>query len=114
DAAQSLGMLLRLLGVEVQMAFSGPQALELLATYKPNLVLLDIGMPVMDGYEVARRIRQQPEHQDLTLIALTGWAQEEDRRRTQSAGFDYHLIKPADINALQTMLLSLEASPQGR
>ena len=62
----------------------------------------------MDGYEVARRIRRQHEYQDLTLIALTGWGQDEDRRKSQAAGFDYHLIKPADLVMLQTLLVSLE------
>lgn len=114
DAAESLGMLLKLLGADVRVAYSGPDALEAIVTYKPAVVLLDIGMPGMDGHEVARRIRQQPECQDVTLIALTGWGQEDDRRRSQSAGFDYHLIKPADVSALQTLLLSLEQRPGTR
>jgi PAS domain S-box-containing protein len=109
DAAESLGMLLQLLGADVHIVSSGPEALEALTTYKPAVVLLDIGMPGMDGHEVARRIRQQPQFQNVTLIALTGWGQEEDRRRSQAAGFDYHLIKPADVSALQTLLISLEA-----
>jgi CheY-like chemotaxis protein/anti-sigma regulatory factor (Ser/Thr protein kinase) len=113
DAAQSLAMLLSLLGAEVHVAFNGPEALDALAGYKPDVVLLDIGMPGMDGHEVARRIRQHPEYRDVTLIALTGWGQEEDRRRSRSAGFDHHLIKPADINALQTLLLSLNGSHGG-
>ncbi|MFO0809323.1 MAG: PAS domain S-box protein [Gemmataceae bacterium] len=114
DAAESLGVLLKLLGADVKVVFSGPDALEALATYKPAVVLLDIGMPGMDGHEVARRIRQQPDAKDVTLIALTGWGQEEDRLRSESAGFDYHLIKPADVNALQTLLVSLEDRPGGR
>jgi CheY-like chemotaxis protein len=72
------------------------------------VVLLDIGMPGMDGYEVARRIRELPEFKDTLLVALTGWGQEEDRRRSQSAGFDHHLIKPADIGALQALLNSTD------
>jgi CheY-like chemotaxis protein len=107
DAAESLGMLLKLLGAEVHVAYSGPEALEALTSYKPAVVLLDIGMPGMDGHEVARRIRQQPEFRDVTLIALTGWGQDEDRRRSRTAGFDYHLIKPPDVSALQTLLISL-------
>jgi CheY-like chemotaxis protein len=71
-------------------------------------------MPGMDGHEVARRIRQQPEFHDVTLIALTGWGQEEDRRSSRSAGFDYHLVKPADVSALRTLLTSLEESPDRR
>ncbi len=113
DAAESLDTLLQLLGADVQVAYSGPEALEALSTYKPSVVLLDIGMPGMDGHEVARRIRQRPESKDVTLIALTGWGQEEDRDRSQLAGFDHHLIKPADIDALQNLLVSLEDRPAG-
>ena len=112
DAAHSLGTLLKLLGADVHVAYSGADALEALATYKPAVVLLDIGMPDMDGYEVARRIRQRCELQDVTIIALTGWGQEEDRRRSEKAGFDFHLIKPADVSALQTLLMSLEENPE--
>ena len=108
DAAESLGMLLRLLGAEVQVVFDGPSALAILPEYRPAVVLLDLGMPGMDGLEVARRIRQQPEFRDLKLIALTGWGQAEDRHRSQSAGFDYHLIKPADVQALETLLGSIK------
>jgi PAS domain S-box-containing protein len=108
DAAMSMGMLLKVLGSDVRVEFSGPDALSAMAEYRPAIVLLDIGMPGMDGYEVARRIRQQPEYKDVTLIALTGWGQESDRRRSQSAGFDYHLTKPADINVLETLLISLQ------
>jgi signal transduction histidine kinase/ActR/RegA family two-component response regulator len=114
DAAESLGMLLKLLGADVEVAYDGASALEALATYRPTIVLLDIGMPGMDGHEVARRIRSQPEFDDVTLIALTGWGQEEDRRHARTAGFDYHLIKPADIGAIETLLHSLEARPDGR
>lgn len=114
DSAESMGMLLKLLGADVQVVFSGQDALEAMASYKPAVVLLDIGMPGLDGYEVARRIRQQPEYKDVMLIALTGWGQEEDRRRSQSAGFDHHLIKPADLNALRSLLDSLEETPSSR
>ena len=114
DAAESLAVLLKLLGVEVQVVSSGRDALEAVSTYKPAVVLLDIGMPGMDGYEVARRIRAQPEFRDITLIALTGWGQNEDRHRTRSAGFDYHLVKPADINALQSLLMSLDGASESR
>jgi two-component system, sensor histidine kinase len=114
DAAESLGMVLNLLGAEAHVVSSGPEALEALGTYRPAVVLLDIGMPGMDGYEVAKRIRQQPDFRDVTLVALTGWGQEEDRRRSRTAGFDYHLIKPADVSALKTLLNSLEARPGGR
>jgi CheY-like chemotaxis protein len=108
DAAESIAMLLKLIGAEVRVAYSGSDALELLTSYHPAVVLLDLGMPDMDGYEVARRICQRSEFRDMTLIALTGWGQEEDRRRSQMAGFDYHLIKPADVGALESLLMSLE------
>jgi CheY-like chemotaxis protein len=75
-------------------------------SYHPDVVLLDIGMPGMDGFEVARQVRQRPEFNNIMLIALTGWGQSEDRHRTQAAGFDYHLVKPADITALQSLLSS--------
>ena len=114
DAADSLGMLLKLLGADVHIVYNGPDALEALAAYQPAVVLLDIGMPGMDGYEVARRIRQQPAARPVTLIALTGWGQEADRKRSQTAGFDYHLIKPADVSVLETILVSLEGNPATR
>jgi PAS domain S-box-containing protein len=108
DAADSLGLLLKLLGVDVHVVYNGPDALEAFATYKPAVVFLDIGMPGMDGHEAARRMRELPLSREVTFIALTGWGQEEARNRSQIAGFDYHLIKPADIGALQTLLASLE------
>lgn len=106
DAADSLGMLLRLMGAEVRVVNDGPSALQTMQMYRPTVVLLDIGMPGMDGYEVARRIRLKPEFRAVMLIALTGWGQEDDRRRTTLAGFDHHLLKPADINALESLLES--------
>jgi signal transduction histidine kinase/ActR/RegA family two-component response regulator len=114
DAADSMGALLRLLGVDAHVVYNGPDALAALHSYRPAVVLLDIGMPGMDGYTVVRQIREQPIAKDLTLIALTGWGQEADRDRTRSAGFDYHLIKPADVNALETLLVSLEQGPRSR
>jgi len=109
DAADSLAMLLRLLGAEVRIVYNGPEALAVLDSYRPNVVLLDIGMPGMDGHEVARRIRRLPDFRDVLLIAMTGWGQEEDRRRSQKAGFDYHLIKPADVGALEALLMSADS-----
>ena len=108
DAAESLALLLRMQGAEVEVVFNGPDALEALSRHRPSVVLLDIGMPGMDGCEVAREIRQRPGFESATLIALTGWGQEEDRRRSQSAGFDHHLIKPADMVELEKLLVSLE------
>ncbi|HJT77089.1 MAG TPA: ATP-binding protein, partial [Gemmataceae bacterium] len=104
DAAESLGMLLRLWGHEVAIAHEGPGAIRAADVQPPEVALLDIGLPGMDGYELARRLRQRPEGAGLLLVALTGWAQEEDRRRTQEAGFDYHLVKPVELDALQKLL----------
>ncbi len=107
DAANSLAMLLRLQGHEVRVAFSGVAALEMTKTYSPDAVFLDIGMPGMDGYEVARRMRQQPGLGDVVLAALTGWGQQEDRRRTGEAGFNHHLVKPPEPKALENVLAEL-------
>ena len=107
DTAVSLGRLLTLLGVEVRVVHDGPTALETLGVYQPTVVLLDIGMPGMDGYEVARRIREDGEHRGVTLIALTGWGQEDDRRRSSQAGFDHHLLKPADMGTVRSLFASL-------
>jgi signal transduction histidine kinase/ActR/RegA family two-component response regulator len=104
DAAESLAMLLRLLGMDVRVAYSGAEALAVLGHYEPEVVLLDIGMPGMDGHEVARRIREEPRFRGTTLIALTGWGQEEDRVRSRTAGFDHHLVKPADVTTLHALL----------
>jgi CheY-like chemotaxis protein/two-component sensor histidine kinase len=114
DAAQSLGVLLRLIGVDSQVAFSGAEALAALPVYRPDVVLLDLGMPEMDGEEVARRIRAHPEFHGLRLVALTGWGQAADRERSRAAGFDYHLIKPADVAALTTVLHAGAGAGNGR
>ncbi|HET7131654.1 MAG TPA: response regulator, partial [Gammaproteobacteria bacterium] len=104
DSAESLRILLELLGAQVVAVHDGPAALAALDADKPDVVLLDIGMPEMDGYELARRIRSRSDGADLILIALTGWGQEEDRRRSKEAGIDHHLVKPVDIAALERLL----------
>jgi CheY-like chemotaxis protein len=104
DAAESLGVLLEYLGADVRVAHDGAGALAMLDSHRPSLVLLDIGMPGMDGYEVARRMRAHPGGRDLVLIALTGWGQAEDRELSRQAGFDRHLVKPADVEQLQQLL----------
>jgi signal transduction histidine kinase len=107
DSAESLGLLLETLGADVQVAHDGPSALELFSASHPSIVLLDIGMPDMDGYEVARTLRARYPATRSTLVALTGWGQEEDRRRARDAGFDHHLVKPAQMEALQRLLASI-------
>jgi signal transduction histidine kinase len=104
DGGESLAMLLRVLGAEVALAHSGGAALECVTSFNPDVVLLDIGMPGMDGYEVARRMRANPATRHISLIALTGWGQDEDRQRSAAAGFDHHLVKPADIEQLRQLL----------
>ncbi len=96
--------LLRILGNEVTMANDGLEALRCIAESFPDVALLDIGMPNMNGYELAKRIRDQANGKDVMLIAITGWGQEVDRLHSQSAGFDYHLVKPVDLDQLQELL----------
>ena len=107
DAAVSLSMLLQSLGADTRVEFDGTSALAAVEEYHPTIVLLDIGMHAMDGYEVARRIRRRSEFDGITLIALTGWGQEEDRLRSRAAGFDFHLVKPADLEVLQSFIASI-------
>jgi PAS domain S-box-containing protein len=108
DAGDTLAVILDMLGAEVRVARDGAQALETFAAYQPSVVLLDIGMPGMNGYEVARAIRSRFPGHPTVLVALTGWGQEDDRRRASEAGFDHHLLKPAEIEALQTLLADME------
>jgi CheY-like chemotaxis protein len=112
DSADSLAMLLKLLGHVVETARDGREATELAGKFQPDLILLDIGMPVLNGYEAARRIRAEHQEKSLTLVALTGWGQEEDRRRCAEAGFDAHLVKPVDLDAL-TRILADRSRPAG-
>ena len=107
DAAQSLAMLLEMLGHEVRMAYDGPTALEAAFNHRLDMVLLDIGLPGLNGFEVAKRIRQQPTHKDIVLVAMTGYGQEADRKRSYEAGFDHHLAKPVDFGELQKILATV-------
>ena len=104
DAAESLGMLLEMENCKVSVAFDGLQALEALDTFKPDIALLDIGMPGMDGYELARRIRATQRGRNMVLVALTGWGQADDKKRAAEAGFDEHLTKPVDPDTLTRVL----------
>ena len=108
DAADSVRLVLEMLGAEVRVARDGTAALAAVEDYHPTVVLLDIGMPGMNGYEVARRIRSSATARRPAIVALTGWGQPEDRRRAREAGFDHHLVKPAEISALRGLLNSLD------
>jgi CheY-like chemotaxis protein len=110
DSAESLGQLLEMLGNEVRTAGDGEAGIQIAELFRPDVILLDIGMPKLNGYEACRRIRDQSWGDKVTLIALTGWGQEEDRRRSQDAGFDHHLVKPVDPVALKKLLGDFQTS----
>jgi PAS domain S-box-containing protein len=107
DAAESLAALLSIGGHETRMAFDGHEALQQAEQFNPDVVFLDIGMPTLDGHETAKIIRQQPWGKDMVLVALTGWGQSDDRRRSKDAGFNHHLVKPADPAVVERLLASL-------
>ncbi len=109
DSATSLAMILGLMGHETRTANDGIQAIEVADEFRPDAIVLDIGMPKLNGYEVARQIRQKERGRQVLLIALTGWGQETDRLRSSDAGFDAHLIKPVDANEIQRLLANLHA-----
>jgi signal transduction histidine kinase/ActR/RegA family two-component response regulator len=104
DSASSLARVLRMMANETAIAHDGLEALDLAAEFEPEVILLDIGMPKLNGYDTCRRMREQPWGRNPIIIALTGWGQEEDRRRSQEAGFNYHLVKPVDPDALEELL----------
>lgn len=104
DATDTLAMLLELMGHEVRTAHDGPHALQAGQEFRPEVVLLDIGLPGMNGYEVCRRLREQPWGRDAFVVALTGWGQAEDQRQASEAGFDRHVVKPVEEAELQQLL----------
>jgi two-component system CheB/CheR fusion protein len=108
DQAESLGMLLEIFGHQVRIAFDGNQALEIAQDFKPQMVLLDIGLPGMSGYELARRIREVPALEKTVLVAQTGWGEEADRQRSAEAGIDRHLVKPVDIQVVEEILEAIK------
>lgn len=112
DAADSLGMLLKCLGANVRTVHNGAGCLRALTDYSPTVIILDIGMPGMDGNETARRVRARQQGREVTLVALTGWGQEDDRLRSYQAGFDFHLIKPVDSDELQHILADIPVPAQ--
>jgi len=104
DAADTLAEFLRMQGHEVELAHDGPAAVVAFAEFRPHVVLLDIGMPGLSGYEVARKMRELEPQSDVTLIAITGWGQESDKQQAVQAGFDYHLTKPCDLQRVSQLI----------
>lgn len=109
DAAETIATLLELWGHRTATAHNGPDALDMARRFGPDLAFLDIGLPGMSGYEVARRFRAEPALERTVLVALTGWGNEDDRRRSREAGFDFHLTKPAEPSAIHAALVQLLA-----
>ena len=110
DIADSLAMMLEMMGNEVRTAHDGLEGVAAAAAYRPDMILLDIGMPKLNGYDTASRIRQQPWGRNVLLVAQTGWGQEEDKRRSKEAGFNFHMVKPVDPTALEELLAGLETA----
>jgi CheY-like chemotaxis protein len=113
DAAITLQMLMSIHGHEAIMAHDGGEACRVAETYRPNVILLDIGLPTMNGYEACRTIRQSPWGKQMTIIALTGWGKDEDRRQSEEAGFDGHLVKPVNNDMLMATLSTAMAAQSG-
>ena len=108
DSAMSLGMMLTIMGNETRTAHDGLAAVEAAAEFRPDMILLDIGLPKLNGYDACRRIREQPWVKGMVIVALTGWGQDEDKRRSREAGFDHHMVKPVDPDALMNLLTRLQ------
>lgn len=106
DAAEGLAMLLQLKGHEVVTAYDGEGAIDRAREFAPEVVLLDIGLPRLDGFEVARRLREEFPQREMLLVALTGYGQERDRLRAREAGFDHHLLKPVRLEMLEQLLVT--------
>jgi CheY-like chemotaxis protein len=113
DAADACAALLELSGHHVQTAYTGRRALELAQSFRPHALLLDIGLPDLDGYQLAAKIRTAPWGRGIILIAVTGWGQEEDRRRAFDAGFDHHLTKPIAAETVESLLQTLRPANPG-
>ena len=112
DSAESMAMMLTLSGHEVATAHDGMEAVELAREFQPEVAFLDLGMPRLDGYEAARSIRRQSWGKQIMLVALTGWGQQEDKRRSRDAGFDAHLVKPIDFGALEELVAGMNGAAQ--
>jgi len=109
DGADSLAMMLRIMGNDTRTAYDGQEGADMAGEYRPDVLLLDIGLPRLNGYEACRRIREQSWGKGIVLIAVTGWGQDDDRRRSHEAGFDHHMVKPVDPQALMKMLAGLQS-----
>jgi CheY-like chemotaxis protein len=105
DGADSLSMMLKILGNDTLTAYDGEEAVEKAVEFQPDAILLDIGLPKLNGYEACRQIREQMNGKKMLIIAQTGWGQDEDRQRTHDAGFDYHLVKPVNLTDLNKILV---------
>jgi CheY-like chemotaxis protein len=107
DVAESTAVLLRMAGCDVHVVYDGDEALQAMPRLRPDAVLLDIGLPKVNGYQVAERIRAEPEHRRTLIVAISGYGQEEHRLQSQQSGFDYHIVKPIDPPVLTRLLASL-------
>jgi len=110
DGADSLAMVLKMMGNDTRTAYDGKEGVELAGEFRPEVVLFDIGMPKLNGYEACRLIRKQPWGRKVIVIAVTGWGQEDDRQRSHDAGFDHHMVKPVDPQVLMKMLAGLQVA----
>jgi CheY-like chemotaxis protein len=111
DAADSLAIMLQLDGYDTRVEYSGEDALRTAEAFDPEVVVCDIGLPEMDGHEIARRLRADPRRARTLLVAVTGWGSDEDKQRTRRAGFDFHLVKPVGLDSVQDILGRLPAGP---
>ena len=114
DTVESTALLLRLWGHDVRGAATGPSALEVARAYRPDTILMEVGLPELDGFEVARRLRQSGADAELLLVAVTGYGDEKNRRRSREAGFDLHLLKPVDPEVLQHLLAASHRDAGGK
>jgi CheY-like chemotaxis protein len=118
DGALTLSMVLRKTGNEVQVAHNGEQAVEVAAVFKPDVVFMDLGMPIMDGFQACERMRADPWGQRARIVAVSGWGQEADRERSKASGFDEHMVKPIERHTLQRVIQSVaeqrQATSRGR
>ncbi|WP_081779110.1 response regulator [Legionella sainthelensi] len=108
DITTSLTLLLELMGHTIKIAYNGLDAIDTASTFHPDLILMDIGMPQLNGYDVAKEIRKQPWGKHIILAALTGWGLEKDKHRAKEAGFDFHITKPIKLDMLERLLTDIE------